>query len=266
MNKHSPIYATTDLFKHANKSGNLGLLFQRGFNGYNSNWEIDKGDGDNAPKNQFLYDIVRQGSESKVRNSDQLNSHIAKRSQMVSQLGGVGQTYTCAWNWATGLGYSHAVENGLTWHHTLGVPYFPGSSVKGLLRAWMETKENPDLDKIRLWFGDQENGLNKACSGGVIFFDAIPTKPVALTVDVMTPHTGKWLAEGGKDNVPGDWIDPVPVFFLSCEGGELNFAVAQSSHVEDVDIQEVHKELGEALDYIGIGAKTSNGYGVFLNQ
>lgn len=266
MNKHSPIYATTDLFKHANKSGNLGLLFQRGFNGYNHKWEIDKGDGDNAPKNQFLYDLVSQGTESKAGHSTQLDSYIAKRSQMISQLGGVGQTYTCAWNWATGLGYSHAVENGLNWHHTLGVPYFPASSVKGLLRAWMETQETPDLDKIRLWFGGKEDKSQYAYAGGVIFFDAIPTKPVTLIVDVMTPHTGKWMAEGSKDNAPGDWIDPVPVFFLSCEGGEVNFAVAQSPHVKGINIQDVHEELSKALDYLGIGAKTSNGYGVFLNQ
>ncbi|MCX7803356.1 MAG: RAMP superfamily CRISPR-associated protein, partial [Meiothermus ruber] len=39
---------------------------------------------------------------------------------------------------AIGLGNSSPIENGLAIHHTYGVPYLPGSALKGLLRRVAE--------------------------------------------------------------------------------------------------------------------------------
>src|ERR1035441_6966625 len=69
-------------------------------------------------------------------------------------------------------GRSHPVENGFVWHPTLGVPYLPGSSIKGLIGQ-----------------PDRENVLgSKTRVGRVICLDAVPTCPVRLEADVMTPH------------------------------------------------------------------------------
>ena len=53
---------------------------------------------------------------------------------------------------AIGLGNSHPLENGLLWHPTLGVPYFQGSTVKGLAKALIE-KWGADPQLIKRWFG-----------------------------------------------------------------------------------------------------------------
>ena len=85
----------------------------------------------------------------------------------------------------TGLGRSHPVENGFAWHPTLGMPYLPGSSVKGMVRAWAEQETDPrpaseELDRL---LGKQNS------AGSVCFLDALPIKPVKLEADVMTPTT-----------------------------------------------------------------------------
>ena len=42
---------------------------------------------------------------------------------------------TTAYRLAIGMGYPSLFENGLLFHHTYGVPYIPGESLKGLARA-----------------------------------------------------------------------------------------------------------------------------------
>ena len=46
-----------------------------------------------------------------------------------------------------GMGRPNPVENGLNWHPTLGVPYLPGSSVKGAVRTWAEFYEENDKNQ-----------------------------------------------------------------------------------------------------------------------
>ncbi|MCI0724009.1 MAG: RAMP superfamily CRISPR-associated protein [Acidobacteria bacterium] len=59
------------------------------------------------------------------------------------------------WHFVTGLGREHPVENGFAWHHSLGVPYLPGSSIKGMVRAWAEywLDGEVDGDDVRRIFG-----------------------------------------------------------------------------------------------------------------
>ena len=41
-----------------------------------------------------------------------------------------------AWRLSIGLGVPHPLETGIALHHLYGVPYLPGSAVKGVTRAW----------------------------------------------------------------------------------------------------------------------------------
>ncbi len=54
-----------------------------------------------------------------------------------------------AYRLAIGMGYSSLFENGLLFHHTYGVPYIPGESLKGLARAvlLMSIYENDEVKK-----------------------------------------------------------------------------------------------------------------------
>jgi CRISPR-associated protein Cmr6 len=108
-----------------------------------------------------------------------------------------------------------------------------GSAVKGLLRAWVEIwaelSDDERLQRRRDWFGWVKGymGDKKDQAGKLIFFDAIPIEPVKLTMDIMTPHYGKWYEQGHKiegnnmvdllqkqhECLPADWHAPVPVPF-----------------------------------------------------
>ncbi len=190
-------------------------------------------------------------------------------------------------NFVTGLGLSHPVENGFTWHQTLGVPYLPASGVKGLLRAWVEEwMEHADdmqrEQRIGRWFGASSDKQSESSAGHLIFFDALPMTAVTLVAEVMTPHMGQWYEKGGKlgskkelaDTAPADWHAPVPVPFLAVgKGTEFRFMIAprmtgqaEIDKLSAQDCKEAMQELINALQWLGAGAKTATGYGRMENQ
>lgn len=197
-----------------------------------------------------------------------LLEEACKRQRMLAEAGGIKecvQQFSTVWRFVTGLGRQHPVENGFAWHHTLGVPYLPGSSVKGLVRAWAEQWEQKEQKETFPIFGPK-NGA--ASAGNVIFFDALPTKRVLLEEDVMTPHYTPYYQKG---NDPGDWYDPVPIPFLTVADGQIfQFAVVprspRSNPQSIQDAKKVMEWLEQALACIGAGAKTAVGYGRFRKK
>jgi len=81
---------------------------------------------------------------------------------------------------ATGLGREHPIENGFAWHPALGTPFLSGSSVKGLVRAWAATWLEPTAAQFPGFSARAIRGKFRPTSAGVIFFDALPGKPVKL--------------------------------------------------------------------------------------
>lgn len=190
-------------------------------------------------------------------------------------------------NFVTGLGLSHPVENGFTWHQTLGVPYLPASSVKGLLRAWVEQwMEHKDGEerarRIQRWFGAGSDQQSESTAGQLIFFDALPPTEVTLVAEVMTPHMGQWYEKGGKlksrselaSVAPADWHAPVPVPFLAVgKGTKFRFMIAPrltgQTEIDNQSLQDCKdaiQELINALQWLGAGAKTATGYGRMESQ
>jgi CRISPR type III-B/RAMP module RAMP protein Cmr6 len=164
----------------------------------------------------------------------------------------------------TGLGREHPVENGFAWHHILGTPYLPGSSIKGLLRAWARDWEEDEHRKAQMHeiLGQQESRTDKAASvGATIVFDAIPAGPVKLEVDVMTPHYDDYYQKGFA---PGDWISPKPIPFLVVPAETIfQFAFAPRRPEYHGSAKIVEQWLRDALQWLGAGAKTAVGYGRF---
>ncbi len=155
----------------------------------------------------------------------------------------------------TGLGRSHPVENGFAWHPTLGAPFLPGSSLKGLVRAWAEEEAGKgEQEVVKRIFGDRGR------VGSVCFLDAIPVKPVILEADVITPHAAGWDAK----NPPGDWRSPVPIpFLVTAAGTKFLFTLVPRANAEEKVIDRVWEWLRAALEFSGAGAKTAVGYGRF---
>lgn len=277
-----PFYNRFDRQSHPNNlssQANAGLWYTRFFNQYDHQWTV----GDQA-----------KGAWIDTVSGKQQGNHIAL-SQMAERLAKLGaglnaevRDFKSDWHFATGLGMSHPVENGFTWHHTLGVPYLPASGVKGMLRGWVEAWMDHDSEAhksaiINRWFGavEGEHGATESSAGQLIFFDALPTGPVMLVKDIMTPHMGKWYEKGGEikseadyaDAAPADWHSPVPVPFLVVKSTNFRCMIAPrltGDATQDAqarqDAKDAMAQLSLAMQWMGAGAKTAAGYGRFTED
>jgi CRISPR-associated protein Cmr6 len=250
-----------------------GLWFERFVDFYEAKdgfWEIPKPKDKANPKSEWIKGVAGEcGSEAELRR------HALYLAQRMNFLGGEFQGFETDWHFATGLGNPHPVENGFLWHPTLGVPYLPGSAVKGLVRAWVERwddslpTEAEKRARCLTWFGTETKDDVPKQAGELIFFDALPIGPVTLALDVMTPHYGKWYEQGGEINtpdnepekVPADWHDPVPVPFLVVKQARFVFAIAPRRPEFKDEARPALDALAKALDWLGAGAKTAVGYG-----
>jgi CRISPR-associated protein Cmr6 len=243
--------------------GHRGLWYNRFFNAYTSDWKVsDTGKADWVKDNAKLTGNRNQLEQTSLR-------HLA----LITALGGRGAVFSVDWNFATGLGLAHPVENGLAWHHTLGVPYLAGSGVKGLVKAWIEIWDESLSDEMKKqcldhWFGNNDQ------AGAFIFFDALPIAPVNLTADIMTPHLGKWYEKGGEiedwrrepDHIPADWHLPIPIPFLVAKKPKLLFGIAPRHPEFSAELKNVFAALKSALEWLGAGTKTAVGYGVMQHN
>lgn len=261
--------------------GNCGLWFERFYDRYQADFKQAK-ESDNA-FSEWLKTFNHLAGDS----SD-LEAAINRQSLLVKSLNGTEALFTSDWHFVTGMGNPHPLENGFNWHPVWGVPYLPGSGLKGLVRSWVEAwqfdEDNAEAQtqrKQRLldWFGSEEKHPDPAIvpqTGKVIFFDAIPYKPVRLVSDIMTPHMDKWYAEGGSienvqcqaEAVPADWHSPTPIYFLAAKAPVFLISVAPRNEwgADEVDLGEVMQCISDALEWLGAGAKTAVGYGDFYQD
>lgn len=184
-------------------------------------------------------------------------------------------------NLVIGMGNASVFENGLTLHHTMGFPYLPGSSIKGITSNWLreaclwdETGVSPGEFQLRSgvalqeWeerltpvFGSQDQ------RGLAQFWDAFPVRLPGLEVDIMNCHYGPYYEDPGK-NPPADWYQPNPVFFLAITPGtEFEghlLLIPRPGYASDnlkTCWDDAKRWLEGALTAWGVGGKTRKGYG-----
>lgn len=191
-----------------------------------------------------------------------------------------------------GLGGKNPMEFGITLNRLTGLPYIPGSALKGLARSYalltlagefgipIETEPLEKFDAA-LSKGTHDNNLlakhyhlafgTQADAGGCVFYDAVVSNVAnpnesLFVMDVMTPHFVKYYTSGGTD-APHDGDSPNPVSYVAVrEGVSFGFAVGSRTGFVDVDNatrKQARNWLRSALEEMGIGAKTAQGYGVF---
>ncbi|MEX0618068.1 MAG: type III-B CRISPR module RAMP protein Cmr6 [Pseudohongiellaceae bacterium] len=184
----------------------------------------------------------------------------------------------------TGLGNEHPTENGFAFLNPYGLPYLPGSGVKGVLRqaarelASGEWGESGWTDKgITALFGP-EPGADELKRGALTFWDVIPQiaptasrKPdeISLSVEIMTPHQKHYYQDGQS---PHDSGSPNPISFLTVPPGfgftfhvQCNPALLQHTAPELAKNQQwevlLQAAFQHAFAWLGFGAKTAVGYG-----
>lgn len=252
-----------------------GLWFERFFDRFqktSGEWVVPKPNQDQDAKRDWIHTV-----SGAVGDDAQLEAYQSRQSKLLQNIKGRCERYTNDWHFVTGMGNPHPVENGLTWHRTLGVPYLTGAAVKGLIRAWVEGNEDSlTIDeqkaRLKLWFGSEAKGDIAEQAGGFIFFDAIPNQRPWLMCDIMTPHMGDWYIEGHKGDpsklnaIPADWHEPVPVPFLVIKRTNLIFAIAPRQANLIAELDAVFTALTNALNWLGAGGKTAAGYGYFTRD
>lgn len=149
----------------------------------------------------------------------------------------------------TGLGNEHPLENGFAFLNPYGLPYLPGSGVKGVLRqaarelaagewgdrhGWSKDCDfqlRLNNESIRFSTLDALFGLQSAdpqtqhLRGALTFWDVIPQiKGDSLAVDIMTPHQSHYYQQkpdrkAGNSASPHDSGQPNPISFLTIPPG-----------------------------------------------
>lgn len=269
-----PLYKEAQDFSNKNEypqGANVGLWYNKMCNQWKMKregpqWTLNYSSRGEAETGKTKW--IKTVTGNKCGDPGQMEETLERYVSLVRICGGDVRVYRTVTRFVTGLGFDHPVENGFTWHYTLGTPYLPGSSVKGILRNWAEQwwdvqdkdERVKEVDKI---FG-AETG-NKA-AGELIIFDALPVKPVQLEIEVMTPHYSPYYQGEGKDKPPADWYNPVPIPYLTvAREQQFIFGLAPRQGA-NINLELVFEWLDEALKTIGAGAKTASGYGCFMHD
>lgn len=239
---------------------------RRGDDGTWQGWTLSagsRGTGDKqSPRQEWLEAVAkRDGSneQASMCYKGLLEEYSKRIYRLVTSRSGRVWVMRAESRFVTGIGLRHPVENGFLWHPTLGTPYLPGSSIKGMLRAWAKI-EGKDANTL---LGRDDQGAGR--TGQVIVLDALPLDPVPLEVDVITPHYAGWT----EQDPPADWRSPNPIPFLTAAAGTtllfaaIPTAAATANGASDQALGELGRWLTDALAMHGAGAKTAVGYGRF---
>ncbi|MBM4028233.1 MAG: type III-B CRISPR module RAMP protein Cmr6 [Planctomycetes bacterium] len=255
---------------------NRSLLFDRSFKFYDRSWRIiseDRRQGILDGKLEFFKDFIRRFAKSA---SPDFNAFLRRRQAALAELRAVPIRVRSTSRLVVGLGLPHPTETSLLLDRLTGCPYLPGSSVKGMLReaAKFVVKGEfavADADKnfwseavVRRLFGPAVREPGYPAAGEMVSYDAFPSAWPTLELDVLTPHYSNYYTTGA---IPGDWENPTPVRFLTVQAGttfQFHFrGLCPNESQRARDEEAVTALLPLALDWIGIGGKTSSGYGLF---
>lgn len=198
----------------------------------------------------------------------------------------------------TGLGNEHPLENGFAFLNPYGLPYLPGSGIKGVLRqaarelasgewgdthGWSDEKTHllgkVELSTLDALFGlESQDGESEHVRGALSFWDVIPQiHGNSLAVDIMTPHQSHYYQQkqdrkSGDSVSPHDSGQPTPIPFLTLPPKtQFTFHVlCDIQHLERLAPDLAHGQRWQilltaafehAFAWLGFGAKTAVGYG-----
>lgn len=180
------------------------------------------------------------------------------------------------WRMVIGLGNESVYETSMTLHHIYGIPYIPGSAIKGVVRSHIITEEFGKDEKLALekeWFCDifgcpKNSFYNESRQGKLIFFDSFSIEAPKIEPDVINVHYPDYY---GGSKPPADYQNPNPIFFLTVRDKAFQFMIGIKKKDKTIIndgkfkgqniLKVAEKYLKEALSEHGIGAKTAVGYG-----
>lgn len=187
---------------------------------------------------------------------------------------------------AINLSDSLVPNAGICLDRMFGVPYIPGSAVKGICRhtALFRLRSGElSIDDFRNIFGtsvadftdkgelgdfadakDRDgNAIKRDQKGCIDFLSAYPIDDAKIVVDISTVHYPKYYGSGEVSDLGNE--SPLPNSFPVVEKGcKFAFPLRLNGMVSDHDALAKAKELLIcAIENVGVGAKTAAGYGWF---
>jgi CRISPR-associated protein Cmr6 len=177
---------------------------------------------------------------------------------------------------------------GICLDRLFGLPYIPGSAVKGVCRhaALGELKAVRGEERLRLFddfsevFGTADSDLDRdLCGyqdllfgrpvnqrGSVAFLHAYPTNEARIIVDLTNVHCPDYYQSGRVEDLGRERPRPNP--FPAVEvGAQFAFClVLNRAEANKRALNAARRWLDAALTARGLGAKTASGYGWFSLQ
>lgn len=166
-----------------------------------------------------------------------------------------------------------AVKNGFTFDYVTGLPYLPGSSLKGILHSYFPVKnaidesgkyeyiksllpeKNIDIFNFsKTIFGDSEKNPGK-----VLFLGAFPIfehDESLLSYEYITPHRGKFA-------------NPKPISMIKIKPDikfRFVFRIEDYKDKNEVTAEEIKLLFKQIIVDMGIGARTNVGFGVMVEK
>lgn len=242
-----------------------GLMLERGFD----TWTTDNNQY-NKQKQTFYNDLLEiNPSELYKQAFIRWERYLKENPERCQTWPGliVGRLYL-------GLGEANPLESAVTLHHSYGVPFIPGSAIKGVLhhalvqqyaKSYDEKKRQYHLEAneqavVDTLFGREPNPEIRDDSGEagfVIFNDAwwIPEGKKPLVKEIVTVHHEKYYRQEGPAT---DFDSPNPNPQIAIQGSFLFSVMGEQAWAKFAI-----KLIQQVLQHKGIGAKTSSGYGYF---
>ncbi len=187
----------------------------------------------------------------------------------------------------TGLGSGHVAETGFVLDRNLGVPYIRASSIKGVIRLAASIIEANSQDRIpdskpvlKRFFGytpspkeqiDQsspgEDDDTESSRGQIVFLDAYPKScSNIIALDIMNPHFPGYYENSENRKWPAEDQDPRPIAFLAVKPGTIFvfqcYWEPMPGKCKD-EVEKIHEYFRKGLEELGLGGKSSIGYGRF---
>ncbi len=178
---------------------------------------------------------------------------------------------------------------GICLDRLFGLPFIPGSAIKGVVRhtALDEVKAAPASERDALLalfcsvFGTSENDFQKGDlrgfrslpprtpadgKGAVSFLPAYPVNDCRIVVDLTNVHYPEYYRTGRPDAQSNERPQPNPLPAVEA-GAEFAFFIVLNGLKHDPALLATARRwLEKAITERGLGAKTASGYGWFSIQ
>lgn len=245
-----------EAFLQSSNRSNAGLVFDRFAPDTSKDVQYPRG---YKPKEDGLKRVVES-----LRDRDLREAALQRWRAMVQAANGTPFILKTEWRFVSGVGRNTPFEVGFRFDR-YGFAALPGSSVKGIARAYAYAIGEDNSSEFAEIFGTAPAGKNDEQAGKMgraIFFDAMPADDPKLVLDVMNPHYPDYYS--GKTSYPTNWQSPVPIPFLTVAAGvPFEFAIGWRGERDETLQTKAQEWLVGGLTELGAGAKTNAGYGYF---